>query len=81
MDFFDKILSRHIGNTILVDHNLVRTMKSPIENVMLVEKWNGKVDVSPKYLMGEIPPYLVALHSIGEFVFTFVQCKPFGMMH
>jgi len=56
-------------------------MKSPIENVMLVEKWNGKVDVSPKYLMGEIPPYLVALHSIGEFVFTFVQCKPFGMMH
>jgi len=36
----------HVANTILIDHNLVRMMISPIENVMLVEKWNGKVDVS-----------------------------------
>jgi hypothetical protein len=80
MDFFDKILGTHIGNTILVDHNLVRLMRSPIENVMLVEKWNGKVDISLKYLMSEILPYLVALHSIGESMFTLVQCKPFGTM-
>jgi hypothetical protein len=46
---------------------------------MLVEKWNGKVDVFPKYLMGEVLPYLEAFHSTGNFVFTFVQCKPFGM--
>jgi hypothetical protein len=32
----------------------VRTMRSPINNVMLVEKWNCGVEVCPKYLMGEI---------------------------
>jgi hypothetical protein len=46
---------------------------------MLVEKWNRKIKVSLKYLMGELLPYLEALHSIGELVFTFVKCKPFGM--
>jgi hypothetical protein len=47
---------------------------------MLVEKWICRVKVFPKYLMGEVLHYLEVLHSIGEFVFTFVQCKPFGMM-
>jgi hypothetical protein len=28
-------------------------MRSPINNVMLVEKWNCGVEVCPKYLMGE----------------------------
>jgi hypothetical protein len=28
-------------------------MRSPINNVMLVEKWNCGVKVCPKYLMGE----------------------------
>jgi hypothetical protein len=79
-NFFNKILGTHVGNNILVDHNLVRTMKSPIENVMLVEKWNGKVDVSPKYLMGEVFPYLEAFHSTSDSVFTFVEHKPFGVM-
>jgi hypothetical protein len=50
--FFDKIMGKHVGNTILVDHNHVRVMKSPIENVMLVEKWNRKVEVSSTYVMG-----------------------------
>jgi hypothetical protein len=27
----------HVGNAILVDHNHVRMMRSPIDNVMLVE--------------------------------------------
>jgi hypothetical protein len=54
-------------------------MKTTIENVMLVEKWNRKVEVFPKYLMGEVLPYLETLHSTSKFVFTFVQRKPFGM--
>jgi hypothetical protein len=53
-------------------------MRSPIENVMLVEKWNLRVEVSLKYLMGEVLPYLKALHSTCKSVFTFVQRKPFG---
>jgi hypothetical protein len=72
MDFFNKVPSTHVGNTIFVDHNLIRTMNSPIENVMLVENWNGRVDVSLKYLMGEVFPYLEALYSIGDSMFTFV---------
>jgi hypothetical protein len=47
-------------------------MRSLIENVMLVEKWNQRVEVSLKYLMGEVLPYLEAFHSTSEFVFTFV---------
>jgi hypothetical protein len=39
---------------------------------MLVGKWNGRVDIYPKYLMGEVLPYLEALHSTCNFVFTFV---------
>jgi hypothetical protein len=74
---FNKVPSTHVGNTILKDHNLVRTMKNPIENVMLIEKWNGKVDVFSKYLMGEVLPYLEAFHSTSGYVFTFVQCKHF----
>jgi len=38
IDFFNKILVTHIGNTILLNHNLIRTMRSPIDNVILVEK-------------------------------------------
>jgi hypothetical protein len=78
--FFDKVSGRHVGNIILVNHNSIRTMRSPIENVVLVEKWNGRVDVSPKYLMGgEVLPYLEVLHSTCNVMFTFVQHKPFGM--
>jgi hypothetical protein len=47
-------------------------MKSPIENVMLVEKWNPRVEDPPKYMMGEVLPYLKALHSTCESTFTFV---------
>jgi hypothetical protein len=76
IDFFDKIPSMHVGNTILVYHNLMRMMRSPIENVMLVEKWNCRVEIFLKYMMGEVLPYLEVLHSIGKYVFTFVKCKP-----
>jgi len=41
----DKVSGMHVGNTILVDHNLIRMLRSPIDNVMLVEKWNGRVYV------------------------------------
>jgi hypothetical protein len=78
MDLFDKVLGMHVGNTILVDHNHVKMMRSPIENVMLVEKCNGRVDIFPKYLMGEVLIYLEAFHSTSDFVFTFVQHRPFG---
>jgi hypothetical protein len=78
MDFFDKVLGMHVGNTILIDHNHVRMMKSPIENVMLVEKWNGRVNIFSKYLMGEVLTYLEAFHSTSDFKFTFVQLKPCG---
>ncbi len=72
MDFFDKVPGVHVGNTILVDHNHVRMMRNPIENVMLVEKWNGRVDVFLKYIMGEVLTYLEAFHSTSDFMFTFV---------
>jgi hypothetical protein len=55
-------------------------MRSLIENVMLVEKWNGKVDVFMKYMMGEVFTYLEAFHSTSDSVFTFVQHKPCGTM-
>jgi hypothetical protein len=58
--FFAKILSMHVRNTIFIDHNLVRTMKSPIDNVMLVEKWIHRVKVFLKYLMGGSLPLLGA---------------------
>jgi hypothetical protein len=45
----------YIGNTILVDHNIVKTMGSLIDNVMLVEKWNHRVEIFSKYLMGASP--------------------------
>jgi hypothetical protein len=61
IDFFDKISSLHIGNTILIDHNLVRMMRSPIDNVMLVEKWNCRVEVFLKYMTGGSPPLLGAI--------------------
>jgi hypothetical protein len=70
--FFDKVMSMHVGNTIFVYHNPMRTMKSLIKNVMLVEKWNHRVEISLKYMICEILPYLEAFHSIGESVFTFV---------
>jgi hypothetical protein len=60
-DFLDKILSMHVGNTILIDHNLVRMMRSPRDNVMLVQKWNCRVEVFSKYLMGGSPPLLAAI--------------------
>ncbi len=42
---------------------------------MLVEKWNGRVDVFLKYLMGEVLTYLEAFHSTSDSMFTFVQRK------
>jgi hypothetical protein len=53
-------------------------MRSPIDNVMLVEKWNCRVKVFLKYLLGEVFPYLEAFHSICEYVYTFVSSNPFG---
>jgi hypothetical protein len=70
IDFFDKVPSTHIGNTILVDHNPIRTMKTPIENVVLVEKWNHRVKIFSKYPMGEVLPYLETLHSTSKSMFT-----------
>ncbi len=72
MDFFDKVPGMHVGNIILVDHNHVRMMRNPIENVMLVEKWNGRVEVFLKYIMGEVLTYLEAFHSTSDFMFSFV---------
>jgi hypothetical protein len=42
---------------------------------MLVEKWNGRVYVFLKYLMGEVLTYLGAFHSTSDSMFTFVQRK------
>jgi hypothetical protein len=60
IDFFDKILSMHVENTILIDHNLVRMMRSPIDNA-LVEKWNRREQVFSKYLMWGSPTLLGAI--------------------
>jgi hypothetical protein len=72
MDFFDKVWGTHVGNTILVNHNLVRMMISLIHNVMLVEKWNGRVDICLKYLMGEFGGFFIPQATSW--------CKPFNMM-
>jgi len=71
MDYFDKILSIYIGNTILIDHNLTRMMKIPINNVMLVEKWNWTIEVFSKYLMGGILP-LFGASSFHKWVFVYI---------
>ncbi len=63
-----------------MDHNLVMTKWNPINNVFLVEKWNGRVEVLPNYLIIVVFLYLEALHSFGEFVSTFVEHNPFGRM-
>jgi hypothetical protein len=70
-DFFDKISSMHIGNTILIDHNLVRMMRSPIDNVTLVEKWNRRVEVFSKYLMWGSPP-LLGIISFHKWVRVYI---------
>jgi hypothetical protein len=49
-------MGTHFGNTILVDHNLIKTMQNPINNVLLVEKWNGKKEVSLNYLIIVVLP-------------------------
>ncbi len=56
------------------------TMWNPINNILLVEKWNGRVEVLPNYLIIVVLLYLEALHSFGESVSTFVEHNPFGMM-
>jgi hypothetical protein len=48
-------------------------MRSPIDNVMLVEKWNCRVECFSNTWWGEVLPYLEPLHSTSEFVFTFVK--------
>jgi hypothetical protein len=41
-----------------IDHNLIRMMINPIDNVMFIEKWNCYVKVFPNYLMGVVFMYL-----------------------
>jgi hypothetical protein len=53
---FKRVMGTHFGNTILVDHNLIKTMQNPINNVLLVEKWNGKKEVSLNYLIIVVLP-------------------------
>jgi hypothetical protein len=71
IDFFERVLGTHFGNIILVDHNHVRTMQNQINNVLLVEKWNGRVEVFLNYLIVVVFLYLEAFHSFREFVCTF----------
>jgi hypothetical protein len=80
IDFWQRVLGIHFGNTILVDHNLVMTMWNLINNVLLVEKWNGRVEVLLNYLIIVVFLYLEALHYFGKFVSTFVEHNPFGRM-
>ncbi len=70
IDFFDKILSMHVENTILIDHNLVRMMRSPIDNA-LVEKWNRREQVFSKYLMWGSPTLLGAI-SFHKWVCVYI---------
>jgi len=53
---------------------VVRTMRSAINNVMLIEKWNCGVEVCPKYLMGEI---FFGKYKIHNPIF----CSKFGLKH
>ncbi len=63
-----------------MDHNLVVTMWNPINNQLLDEKWNGRVEVSLNYLIIVVFSYLEALHSFRESVSTFVEHNPFDTM-
>jgi hypothetical protein len=47
--FFDKVLGMHIGNVININHNLTKMIMNPIENIMLIEKWNCEVKVFLHY--------------------------------
>jgi hypothetical protein len=46
-----------------VDHNPIRIIQKLINNVLLVEKWNGGVEVSPNYLIIMVFPYFEAFQS------------------
>jgi hypothetical protein len=80
MDFFYEVLSMHIKKTIFtnIDHNLIRIMINPIDNVMFIEKWNCYVKVFANYVMGVVFMYLEALRSIRAYMFRVVQCNNFG---
>ncbi len=54
-----------------MDHNPIKTMRNPINNVLLIEKWNGRIEFSSNYLIIVVLPYLEAFHSSREFVSTF----------
>jgi len=71
INFFERVSSTHFGNTIFMDHNHVRTMWNPINNVLLVVKWNNRVEVSLNYFIMVVLPYLEALHSFRELVCIF----------
>jgi hypothetical protein len=42
-----------------------------INNILFVEKWNGRVKVSLNHLIVVVLLYLEAFHSFGKFVCTF----------
>jgi hypothetical protein len=70
--FFEGVTSIHLGNIILVDHNPVRIMMNLINNVMFVEKWNGRIKVSLNYLMVVVLP---TLRLFIPFVYTSISFK------
>jgi hypothetical protein len=47
----------HIGNAINIKHNLTKMIMNPIDNVMLIKKWNCKVEVFCTINVGS-PPVL-----------------------
>jgi len=63
-----------------VDHNHVRTMWNPINNILLVEKWNGRIEVLSNYLIIVVFSYLEAFHSFRESMCTFFKHNPIGKM-
>jgi hypothetical protein len=55
-------------------------MQNLINNILLVEKWNGGVEVLPNYLIIVVFPYLEAFQSSRKSMCKFFKHNPFGKM-
>jgi hypothetical protein len=61
--FFSKYLDAHLGNTLLVDNILYKSLFNGPYNVIFLETFNNSIGDNNNYLLGDVLPYLEALQS------------------
>jgi len=76
--FFSKYLDARVGNTLLVDNTLYKSLFDGPYNVNFVKTFNNFIGNKNNYLLGDVLPYLEALQSSRLNVRTFVENNPFS---